>query len=63
MLDMKSESRRKLAEDDAIRKIKRLEDSAAELQKNLLAQKQVRQKETGEMRKDTGECHKQMKMS
>ena len=34
--------RRKLAEDDALRKIKRCEDLIAELQKGLAAQKQVR---------------------
>ena len=33
--------RRKLAEDDALRKIKKCEDVIAELQKNLAAQKQV----------------------
>ena len=41
MQEAERRERRKLAEEDAIRKIKKLEEMIAELQKNLAAQKQV----------------------
>lgn len=41
MQEAERKERRKLAEEDAIRKIKKLEETIAELQKNLAAQKQV----------------------
>ncbi len=41
MQEAERKERRKLAEEDAIRKIKKLEESNSELQRNLTAQKQV----------------------
>ena len=41
MQENERRERRKLAEEDAIRKIKKLEESTAELHRNLVAQKQV----------------------
>ena len=41
MQEAERKERRKLAEEDAIRKIKKMEETIQELQKNLAAQKQV----------------------
>ena len=41
MQEAERRERRKLAEEDAIRKIKKHEETIADLQKNLAAQKQV----------------------
>ena len=41
MQEAERRERRKLAEDDALRKIKKMEESIQELTKNLHAQKQV----------------------
>ena len=41
MQEAERKERRKLADEDAIRKIKKLEETIADLQKNLAAQKQV----------------------
>ena len=42
MQEAERKERRKLAEEDAIRKIKKMEERIAELEKNLTVQKQVR---------------------
>lgn len=41
MQEAERRDRRKLAEDEALKKIKKMEESITELQKNLTAQKQV----------------------
>ena len=41
MQEMERKDKRKLADEDAIRKIKKLEDTITDLQKSLAAQKQV----------------------
>lgn len=41
MQEAERKEKRKLADEDAIRKIKKLEETIIELQKNLAAQKQV----------------------
>ena len=42
MQEAERRDRRKLADDDALRKIKKMEETIVELQKNLSSQKQVR---------------------
>ena len=49
MQETERRERRKLAEEDAIRKIKKLEDTISELQKNLAAQKQEEETLLNEM--------------
>lgn len=44
MQEAERKERRKLAEEDAIKKIKKNEELIADLQKNLTAQKQVRKR-------------------
>ena len=46
MQEAERRERRKLAEDDALRKIKKMEESIQELTKNLHAQKQVQKTDT-----------------
>ena len=42
MQEAERKERRKLAEEDALRKIKKMEETITDLQKNLATQKQVR---------------------
>ena len=49
MKESKREERKKLAEEDALKKIKRLDDSVAELQKALSVQKQEEEALLSEM--------------